>query len=93
MATPRPATPLGVGAGGVICIDLSVCKVEVLPLKMGLAGCAILWWKALQNDVLELAVRGVLLKGDGIEAVAAPVLLVNKLMGVFIRPYLYRFHF
>ena len=71
----------------------NVCEVAVLPLKASLADSVIFWWKTLQDDVLVLVVRGALLGGDGTEAVAAPVLLVEKVIGVFILPHIYRFHF
>ena len=62
---------VGVGAGKVVSVDLghhlpNVCKVAILPLKVGLADFVVLWWKALQNGVLVLAVRGALLGCDGI---------------------------
>ena len=49
-----------------------------------LADYVVLWWKALQNDVLVLAVRGALLGSNGIQAIAAPVLVVEKVIGIFI---------
>ena len=61
----------------------NVFKVAILPLKVGLVGSAVLWWKA-QDDVLVLAVRGALLWDDIIYAVAAQVLLVEKVIGIFI---------
>ena len=39
------------------------------------------------------AVRGALLGGDGIEAVAPPVLLVEKVIGIFNQPHFHRFYF
>ena len=54
---------------------------------------SLLWSKALQGDILVLATRRGLLGGDGIEAVAAPVLLEEKVVGVLIQPHLYGFHF
>ena len=60
---------------------------------MSLANTVELWQKALQDDFLELAVLGVLLGGDEIDAVATPVLLLEKVIGVFIRPHLCIFHF
>ena len=60
---------------------------------MVLAGYVVLSWKTLQDDVLVLAIRDTLLEFDGTEAVAALVLLVEKVIGVFIQPHLYHFHF
>ena len=62
---------VGEGAGEVVGVDLrhhppNVCKVAILPLKVRLADPVVFWLKALQNDVLELAVRGALLGYDGI---------------------------
>ena len=77
---------VGVGVGEVVGIDIphhppNVCKVASLSLKVGLADFIVLWWKALQDGVLVLAVRGALLGGDGIQAIAAPVLLVETSSG------------
>ena len=72
------------GAGEVVGVDLryhspNVCKFAVLSPEARLADPIVrYWWKALQNDVLVLVVRGALLGCDGIQAVAAPVLLVEK---------------
>ena len=62
---------VGVGSGEVVGVDLrhhvpNVCKVAILPLKVGLADFVVLWWKALQDDVLVLAIRGAPLGSDGI---------------------------
>ena len=89
---------VGVGAGEGISVGLrhyplNVCKVAVLFLKFGLVDSVVLWWKALKDDVHVLAARGALLRCDGIEAVEAPVLLVEKVIGVFVRPHLYCFYF
>ena len=62
---------VGVGAGEVVGVDVrhhppNMCKVAVLSLEVGLADSVVLWWKALQDDVLVLAVRGALLGCDRI---------------------------
>ena len=62
---------VGVVADKVVGVDFrhhpsNVCKGPILSLKMGLANFVVLWWKALQDDVLVLAVRGALFGGDGI---------------------------
>ena len=59
------------GAGEVVGIDLrhhpsNVCKVAILPLKVGLVDSVVLWWMALPDDVLVLAVRGPHLGSDEI---------------------------
>ena len=92
MTTPRPAIHLDeseLKRTEVVRVDLrhhplNVCKVLVLPLKVDLAGSVVRWCKALQDNVLVLAVRGALLGCDGIKTVAAPVLLVCKVIGIFI---------
>ena len=43
----------------------NVCKVEILPLKVGLADSVAFWWKALQEYVLVSVVRKALFRGDG----------------------------
>ena len=59
------------GAGEVVGIDLrhhpsNVRNVAILPLKVDLADYVVLWWRALPDDVLVLAVRGAHLGSDGI---------------------------
>ena len=44
-------------------------------------------------SVLVPAVQGALLGRDGIQAVAAPVFLVEKIIGIFISPHFHRFRF
>ena len=71
------------GAGEVVGVDLrhhppNICKTAILSLKVRMADPVVLWWKALQDYVLLPAVRGALLGCDGIQAVAASVLLVEK---------------
>ena len=78
-----------VGAGEVVGVDLrhhppNVCKIAIFPFKVRLADPVVLWWKALQDYVLVPAVRGALLGCDGIQAVATPVFLVEKIIGIFI---------
>ena len=80
---------IGVGAGEVVGMDLrhhapNVLKVAILPFKVRLADPVVLWWKALQDYVLVPKVRRALLGCDGIQAVAAPVFLVEKIIGIFI---------
>ena len=60
-----------VGAGEVVGVVLqhhpsNICRVAILSLRVGLVDSVVLWWKALQNNVLVLAVRGAVLGGDGI---------------------------
>ena len=56
----------------------NICKVEIISLKVRLAGPVVLWWKALQDYVFVPAVQGDLLECEGTQAVAEPVLLVEK---------------
>ena len=82
-ASSNTSARVGVGVGEIIGVDyrhhpLSVCKVAVLPLKVGLAGSLVLWWKAPYDDVLVLAVRRVLLENDGNEAAAVLVLFCRE---------------
>ena len=89
MATPRPVIRLDESEwerARVVGVDLrhhspNVLKVAFLPFKVRLADPVVLWWKALQNYVLVPAVRRALLGCDGIQAVAAPVFLVEKSSG------------
>ena len=65
------ACRVGVVADRVVGVDLcyypsNVSKGSILSLKMGMANFIVLWWKALQDDVLVLAVRGALFGGDRI---------------------------
>ena len=71
----------------------NVCKVAVLVLKVGLTDFVVLSWKILQDKVLVLAMREASFGGNGIEAVAVPVLFGKKIIAISIRPHLYRFHF
>ena len=93
MVTPRPAIPLDeseweqlrLSAGvGLRHHPTNVLKVVILPFKVRLADPVVLWWKALQDYVLVPAVRRALLRFDIIQAVAAPVFLVEKIIGIFI---------
>ena len=59
-------------------------RLQSYPLKVVRADSVVHWWIALQGDVLALAIRGAHLESDGIQAVAAPVLLAEKIIGVFI---------
>ena len=75
--------------GDVVGVDLrrhpqNICKVAILSLKAGLTNSVVLWWKALQTDVLVLVFRGAVLGSVGIQAVAAPVLLVDKVIEILI---------
>ena len=77
------------GAGEVVGVDLrhhppNVHKVASLPFKVRLTDPVVLWWKALQDYVLVPVVRGALLGCDEIQAVAATVLVVEKIIGIFI---------
>ena len=63
---------------------MRLSKTAILSLKVRLADPVVLWWKALQDYVLVPAVRGALFGCDGIQAVAAPVLIVEKNIGIFI---------
>ena len=87
-----------VGAGEVVGVDLrhhppNICKTTLLYLKVRPADRVVLWWKAMQDHVLVPAVRWALLRCDGMKSVAAPVLLVEKIIGIFIWPYFHRFQF
>ena len=80
---------VGVGAGEVVGVDLrhyptNIYKVAVFPLKVGLTDSVVLSWKALQDNVLVLAVRGALLGSGGIEVISARILLLEKAIEVFI---------
>ena len=44
----------------------NVCKIADLPLQVGLTDSCVLWWKAMQDDVLVLPVRGALIGDDEI---------------------------
>ena len=59
-------------------------KTAILSRKVRLADPVVLWWKALQDYVLVPAVRKALLGCGGIQAVPAPILPVDNIIGIFI---------
>ena len=70
-ASRDTSSRVGAGADEVVGVVLRhnppiICKVASLSFKMGLADLVVLWWKALQDDVLVPAVRGALLGCDEI---------------------------
>ena len=75
--------------GDIVGVDLqqdppNICnKTAIFFLKVCLADPVVLWWKALQGYVLVPATRGAFLGCDGIQAVVAPVFLIEKIIGIF----------